>query len=204
MAPLVVRGRCSSATAAASSASAGWLDGARRGDRQGRLDAPTAPGPDADCLIGPSFKPFYQQDGARTWASRPGRRTTGRSAAATSGAGSRYDPELNLIYYGTGNPGVVEPRAAARRQQVDLRHLRPRPGHRRGRLVLPVEPARPVRPRRHQREHPARPAARRAASRARSSSTPSATATSTSSTARPARCSRPRRSSASPRARAST
>ena len=62
-------------------------------------------------------------------------------------------------------PRRVEPRAAARRQQVDLRHLRPRPRHRRGRLVLPVEPARPLRPRRHQREHPARPARSTAGSR---------------------------------------
>ena len=34
-----------------------------------------------------------------------------------------YDPELNLIYYGTGNAGVLECRYAAWRQQVVLHDL---------------------------------------------------------------------------------
>ena len=47
--------------------------------------------------------------------------TRGRSAAARCGAGSPTTPSSTSIYYGTGNPGPVEPRAAARRQQVDAR-----------------------------------------------------------------------------------
>ena len=95
---------------------------------------PISTGPDKDVLIGPDFKPFY--------AMRPGQgprrqelaaATPGRSAAAPSGAGSATIRELKLIYYGTGNPGPVEPRAAAGRQQMDRRHLRPRRRHRRRR-----------------------------------------------------------------------
>ena len=58
---------------------------------------------------------------APTSASRRGRRTRGRSAAAPYGAGSPTTPDLDLVYYGTSNPGAVERRAAARRQQVHRR-----------------------------------------------------------------------------------
>ena len=49
---------------------------------------------------------------ARTRRSRPGRATSGRSAAARPGAGTPTIRELNLIYYGTGNPEHLEPGAA--------------------------------------------------------------------------------------------
>jgi lanthanide-dependent methanol dehydrogenase len=62
-------------------------------------------GPDADIKIGARFKPFYAHDrgvnlGVSTW---PGQ-------AWTIGGGVvwgwlSYDPELNLVYYGTSNPG---------------------------------------------------------------------------------------------------
>jgi PQQ-dependent dehydrogenase (methanol/ethanol family) len=62
-------------------------------------------GPDRDVKIGPSFKPFYATDrgkdlGATSW---PGE-------AWKIGGGAvwgwlSYDPELDLVYYGTSNPG---------------------------------------------------------------------------------------------------
>jgi PQQ-dependent dehydrogenase (methanol/ethanol family) len=62
-------------------------------------------GPDSEVLIGNEFKPFYASDqgkdlGTHTW---PG-------SAWKLGGGNvwgwiSYDPKLNLIYYGTGNPG---------------------------------------------------------------------------------------------------
>ena len=42
-------------------------------------------------------------------ASRPGKAISGRSAAAAPGAGSPYDPQLNLFYYGSGNPSTWNP-----------------------------------------------------------------------------------------------
>lgn len=62
-------------------------------------------GPDADVKIGPGFEPFYEMDrgkdlGVKTWP--PG--------AWEIGGGNvwgwiSYDPESNLIFHGTGNPG---------------------------------------------------------------------------------------------------
>lgn len=66
-------------------------------------------GSDADALIGPDFKPFYAKDrgkdlGIKTWT--PGQWKLG---GGTVWGWLSYDPKLNLIYYGTGNPGVWNP-----------------------------------------------------------------------------------------------
>jgi PQQ-dependent dehydrogenase (methanol/ethanol family) len=62
-------------------------------------------GPDKDVLIGPRFKPFYASErgkdlGVSSWPP---------DAWKTGGGGMwgwiSYDPELNLVYYGTANPG---------------------------------------------------------------------------------------------------
>ena len=47
---------------------------------------------------------------ARIPASRPGKAISGRSAAAAPGAGSPTIPQLNLIYYGSGNPSTWNPK----------------------------------------------------------------------------------------------
>ena len=62
-------------------------------------------GPDRDVKVGPRFKPFYAHDrgkdlGVTTWP----------ADAWKTGAGAvwgwlSYDPELNLVYHGTSNPG---------------------------------------------------------------------------------------------------
>jgi lanthanide-dependent methanol dehydrogenase len=62
-------------------------------------------GPDADCLIGPEFKPFYESDrgadlGVKTWP--PDAWKTG---GGTTWGWISYDPETNAIFYVTGNPG---------------------------------------------------------------------------------------------------
>jgi PQQ-dependent dehydrogenase (methanol/ethanol family) len=66
-------------------------------------------GPDNECLIGPGFHPFYPKDqgkdlGVKTW--NPDQWKHGGS---TQWGWISYDPETNLIYYGTGNPGVWNP-----------------------------------------------------------------------------------------------
>ena len=66
-------------------------------------------GPDKDALIGSDFKPFYKKDqgkdlGAKSW---PGDQW--KLGGANPWGWISYDPELNLIYYGTGNPGVWNP-----------------------------------------------------------------------------------------------
>jgi PQQ-dependent dehydrogenase (methanol/ethanol family) len=63
-------------------------------------------GPDSEVRIGKNFKPFYPKDrgadlGVKTW--NPDQWKMGGS---TVWGWISYDPESNLIYYGTGNPGV--------------------------------------------------------------------------------------------------
>jgi alcohol dehydrogenase (cytochrome c)/methanol dehydrogenase (cytochrome c) subunit 1 len=62
-----------------------------------------------------------------------------------------YDPDLNLLYYGTETlaRGI---RSAARRQQVFDDDLCPRSGHGQGGVGISKDPARRVGLRRHQRE----------------------------------------------------
>lgn len=66
-------------------------------------------GSDADALIGSDFKPYYPKDqgknlGITSWT--PGQWKLG---GGTVWGWVSYDPTLNLIYYGTGNPGVWNP-----------------------------------------------------------------------------------------------
>jgi PQQ-dependent dehydrogenase (methanol/ethanol family) len=66
-------------------------------------------GSDEDVRIGPDFHAFYKKDqgknlGISSWT--PGQWKLG---GGTVWGWISYDPELNLIYYGTGNPGVWNP-----------------------------------------------------------------------------------------------
>jgi lanthanide-dependent methanol dehydrogenase len=62
-------------------------------------------GPDKDVKIGPSYKPFYDQEkgkdlGVSSWPAEMWRHGGGSVWGWVS-----YDPELRLVYYGTSNPG---------------------------------------------------------------------------------------------------
>ncbi len=66
-------------------------------------------GPDSDALIGPDFHPFYKKDqgkdlGVSTWTP-----DAWKIGGGTVWGWISYDPELNLIFYGTGNPGPWNP-----------------------------------------------------------------------------------------------
>jgi lanthanide-dependent methanol dehydrogenase len=66
-------------------------------------------GPDQEVLIGPGFKPYYASDkgkdlGTKTW---PGE--AWKIGGGTVWGFVSYDPELDLIYYGTANPGPWNP-----------------------------------------------------------------------------------------------
>lgn len=104
MAPLVVKGRVLVGNSGGEYGVRGWLTA---------LDAESgavvwkaySTGPDSDVLIGPEFKPFYDMDkgrdlGVATWPPDAWRQGGGNVWGWIS-----YDPDLNLIYYGTGNPG---------------------------------------------------------------------------------------------------
>jgi alcohol dehydrogenase (cytochrome c) len=108
MAPLVVKRKVLVGNSGGEFGVRGWL---------AALDAETgamawraySTGPDSEVLIGPNFKPFYAAEtgkdlGVTTW---PGE-------AWKIGGGAvwgwiSYDPDLDLIYYGTSNPGPWNP-----------------------------------------------------------------------------------------------
>ena len=90
-------------------------------------------GPDSDVLIGPDFKPFYDEDkgkdlGVTTWPP-----DAWKIGGGTMWGWISYDPELNLIYLRHRQSRPVESRPAPGRQQMDGRHLRARRRYRRRR-----------------------------------------------------------------------
>jgi lanthanide-dependent methanol dehydrogenase len=108
MAPLVVKGKVLVGNSGGEMGVRGWLKA---------LDAATGrvvwtayhTGPDRDVLIGPRFKPFYPSDrgtdlGTATWPGEAWKIGGGNTWGWLS-----YDPALNLVFYGTGNPGPWNP-----------------------------------------------------------------------------------------------
>jgi PQQ-dependent dehydrogenase (methanol/ethanol family) len=104
MAPLVAKGKVLVGNSGGEMGVRGWLTA---------LDAATgqiawraySTGPDKDVLIGPRFKPFYphlkgQDLGIHTW---PGE--AWKQGGGTVWGWLSFDPVLNLVYAGTGNPG---------------------------------------------------------------------------------------------------
>ncbi|GLC23919.1 methanol/ethanol family PQQ-dependent dehydrogenase [Roseisolibacter agri] len=104
MAPLVVKGKVLVGNSGGEFGVRGWLTA---------LDANTgkiawraySTGPDKDVLIGPDFRPFYASErgrdlGVHTWPAGMWRHGGGAVWGWLS-----YDPELDLVFYGTGNPG---------------------------------------------------------------------------------------------------
>jgi lanthanide-dependent methanol dehydrogenase len=108
MAPLVVKDKVLVGNAGGEFGVRGWLKALDANNGKVVWTA-WSTGPDSDCLIGPEFKPFYDSDkgqdlGVKTWP--PNRWQIG---GGTVWGWVTYDPESNLIFYGTGNPGVWNP-----------------------------------------------------------------------------------------------
>jgi lanthanide-dependent methanol dehydrogenase len=104
MAPLVVKGKVLVGNSGGEFGVRGWitaLDGAT-----GKiLWRGYSAGPDKDILIGPNFKPFYPADrgadlGVKTWPP-----DLWKIGGGTVWGWISYDPVLDLIYYGSSNPG---------------------------------------------------------------------------------------------------
>ena len=104
MAPLVVNGKVLVGNSGGEMGVRGWLTALDAGTGEIAWRAYST-GPDEDVLIGEQFRPFYPPDGEPdlgvvTWP--PDRWKIG---GGTVWGWISYDPDLNLIYYGTGNPG---------------------------------------------------------------------------------------------------
>jgi PQQ-dependent dehydrogenase (methanol/ethanol family) len=66
-------------------------------------------GPDSLVRIGPEFRPFYAKDRGRDLGVSSWPPDQWKLGGATVWGWLSYDPELDLLYYGTGNPGVWNP-----------------------------------------------------------------------------------------------
>lgn len=108
MAPLVVKDKVIVGNSGGEFGVRGWIQALDV--RTGRtLWKAFHTGPDADCLIGPGFKPFYALDGGRDLGVKTWPPEAWRQGGGTMWGWVSYDPALNLIYYGTGNPGPWNP-----------------------------------------------------------------------------------------------
>jgi len=108
MAPLVIKDKVIVGDAGAELGVRGWIAALDAGNGK-ELWRAYATGPDRDVLIGPSFKPFYPDHrgadlGTKTWTG-----DQWKLGGATAWGWVSYDPQLNLMYYGTANPGVWNP-----------------------------------------------------------------------------------------------
>lgn len=104
MAPLVIRDKVYVGLSGGEYGVRGWLQALNLETGKTVWKAYST-GPDKDVLIGAEFKPFYDSEkgadlGVSTWPPNAWEQGGGPVWGWLS-----YDPELNLVYYGTGNPG---------------------------------------------------------------------------------------------------
>ena len=116
LAPLVVKGKVLVGNSGGEFGVRGWLKALNVSDGKVAWTAYST-GPDSECLIGDNFKPYYESDwggpkdqprqkdmGVKTWPP-----DQWKMGGGTVWGWISYDPELDLIYYGTGNPGCWNP-----------------------------------------------------------------------------------------------
>jgi PQQ-dependent dehydrogenase (methanol/ethanol family) len=104
MAPLVVKGRVLIGNSGGEYGVRGWLAALDAANGK-ELWRAYSTGPDRDVLIGSDYKPFYAKDkgtdlGVSTW---PGE--AWKIGGGTVWGWISYDPDLDLVFYGTANPG---------------------------------------------------------------------------------------------------
>lgn len=66
-------------------------------------------GSDQDVRIGPDFHPYYQKDQGKDLGIKSWTPDQWKLGGGTVWGWVSYDPETNMIFYGTGNPGVWNP-----------------------------------------------------------------------------------------------
>jgi PQQ-dependent dehydrogenase (methanol/ethanol family) len=108
MAPLVVKDKVIIGNSGAELGVRGWVLALSVADGHEVWRAYNT-GPDADVKIGADFKPFYPKDQGKNLGATSWPRDQWKLGGGTVWGWVSYDPELNLIYYGTGNPGVWNP-----------------------------------------------------------------------------------------------
>jgi len=103
MAPLIVKGKVLVGNSGGEFGVRGWI--AALDAKEGKIAwRAFSTGPDAEVLIGQRFHPFYASDrgpdlGVKSWP-----RDHWKIGGGAVWGWISYDPELDLIYHGTGNP----------------------------------------------------------------------------------------------------
>jgi lanthanide-dependent methanol dehydrogenase len=108
MAPLVVKNKVLVGNSGGEFGVRGWLTALDANSGQIAWRAYST-GPDADCLIGPNFHPFYQADQGKDLGVASWNQDQWKIGGGTVWGWISYDPDLNLIYHGTANPGPWNP-----------------------------------------------------------------------------------------------
>lgn len=109
MAPIIVKGKVITGNSGGELGVRGWVKGLDLNTGEVAWTAYNT-GPDEETLMtDPDFQPYYEKDqgddlGVKSWP--PDQWQLG---GATVWGWISYDPKLDLIYYGTGNPGVWNP-----------------------------------------------------------------------------------------------
>jgi PQQ-dependent dehydrogenase (methanol/ethanol family) len=108
MAPLVVKNRVLVGNSGGEMGVRGWIKALDLGSGNVVWTAFNT-GPDSEVKIGPRFRPFYKKDqgkdlGVTTWPA-----TQWKIGGGNVWGWISYDPALNLIFHGSGNPGPWNP-----------------------------------------------------------------------------------------------
>jgi PQQ-dependent dehydrogenase (methanol/ethanol family) len=108
MAPLVVRNKALVGVSGGELGVRGWI--AALDTRTGKVAwRAYNTGPDRDLLLGPNFKPYYAWMQGKDLGVKSWRSDQWKVGGATVWGWITYDPETNLVFYGTSNPGVWNP-----------------------------------------------------------------------------------------------
>ncbi len=102
MAPMVVKGKVLVGNSGGEFGVRGWLVALDAENGRQAWKAYST-GPDADVLIGPSFKPFYATDRGKDLGVKSWPPDAWKIGGGTVWGWISYDPQLDLIYYGTAN-----------------------------------------------------------------------------------------------------
>lgn len=108
MAPLIAKGKVFVGVSGAEMGVRGWIQALDLKDGHTIWKAYST-GPDKDVLLGSDFKPYYPSMqgtdlGVKSWPTNQW-----KFGGGTVWGWVTYDPETNLLFYGTGNPGVWNP-----------------------------------------------------------------------------------------------
>ena len=108
MAPLVAGGKVLVGNSGGEMGVRGWIAALDEGSGKLAWRAYNN-GPDKDVLIGPDFHPYYAMDRGKDLGVKSWPPDAWKIGGGTVWGWISYDPELKMIYYGTGNPGPWNP-----------------------------------------------------------------------------------------------